>query len=1480
MTVGDNVYNATVKDGKAVIDLVNETPGTYSAVVKYSGDKDYAPVEVNKTVTIPKYETPILVEVNDVAVGQTATVTVTLPENATGNVIIEIDGVKYTNATDKGVAVFNIDGLLAGNKTVAVTYAGDKWYVYNSTTAQFKVTKVATSVNITVTDHYVDEAFEIEIQNETAVVVTINGKEYSVVNGKVSVGADDLAAGHYIVTATVVENNMYLTASTTKEFNILKRNSTVKATVDSIKVGDVAVINITVPDDMDATVTVSVNGTNYTVNIVAGTGSLELKDLSAGSYDIEVVYAENAKYLTNSNATTLDVSKVASSVTVNVANITVGDVALVNITVTEGATGNVTIKIGDEFEQTVGVTSGEMIITVAGLTVGDKTVAVTYNGDGKYMPSNDSANFTVGKSASAIRVVVENVTYGEVETVVAYIDAEGNVTFKLNGVEIETVKVENGVANYAFNLDAGNYTVEVIYNGNDGANSTSTTANFTVEKADPVITVEVADIVYGDSETIIILSNAEGSVNVTVNGKSVVVPLNDGSAVLMASRWDVPKYDGKATVVVPRLNVGKYPVNVTFSGNENYNAITVTALFNVIKKNTTVDVEVKDSIPVDESVSLNITVDNINATGVVVITVGGENFTATLEKGTVKDFTIGKLKAGNYTVVVIYGGDDNLNGNWTAKSFEVVKHDSYAKVNATSDYVGNDVVIEVEVPKDATGSVIVSVDGNNYTVEVKDGIATLTVKNLANGTYDVTATYMGDENYTSSVATGSFKVDKVQSSINLTVSNSGVFVEGMDVDITINAPADATGKVEITLTNETESKSYVVYVNDGVGVLHLETPGIGNYTVIAKYLGDNKYNGSDAQTKFSVNATDKEIVVNTTPITDYGDESISISVSGDHVGENVTVVVKDADGNVVDEQNVTLTDYMSDTNSSMAKMKLDNLQPGKYTVEAIYREQTGTNVIEHIGCDTFELAKSDSNFTVKNITDILVGESVTIELEINSTATGNITVYVNGVEYNTTTDKLVITIPDLPANEYVVNAYYYGDGRFNSSFDSKTFKVSKRPVAFNVTADTSTEGYATIKLTELPGDATGYVIVNVNGTKYAVDITDTKEVTVPAHVAGQYNVVASYLGDDRYESANAETFFVISKSTTDVDVEIKDTVAGGDMEVKVTIPADATGNITVTVGNETKTVPADGGENTIVISNMTEGNQTVTVTYSGDGKYNSTTVIRNVTVRTSINVVDKLTRGINSPYDYEAEFLNKDGTVLKNTDVQFIVNGKTYTVKTDDKGIARLTASKLGLGTYNVTSINPVTGQQVTKELTIVKRLINNKDVTMDFSSGKAYTVKVIGDDGKAVGEGEFIHIYVNKMHYVGKTDKNGIVKLVINLNPGKYKITAEYKHYKVANKIKVKQILKLVKKTVKVKKGKKLKIKVKLKWSNGKPLKGKKITIKFKGKKYKAKTNKKGIAKVIIKKKVTKKLKKGKKYKYTATYKTDTVKGKVKVKK
>ena len=97
--------------------------------------------------------------------------------------------------------------------------------------------------------------------------------------------------------------------------------------------------------------------------------------------------------------------------------------------------------------------------------------------------------------------------------------------------------------------------------------------------------------------------------------------------------------------------------------------------------------------------------------------------------------------------------------------------------------------------------------------------------------------------------------------------------------------------------------------------------------------------------------------------------------------------------------------------------------------------------------------------------------------------------------------------------------------------------------------------------------------------------------------------------------------------------------------------------------------------------------------------------------------------------------------------------------------------------------------------------------------------------------------------------------RLTKRFTPKKYTIKAAYKGYKIKNKIKVKRVI-FTKKTFKVKKSSgKLVLKAKLKQGK-KLLKYKKVTFKFKGKKYKVKTNKKGIAKLTIKQNVIKKLK------------------------
>ena len=94
------------------------------------------------------------------------------------------------------------------------------------------------------------------------------------------------------------------------------------------------------------------------------------------------------------------------------------------------------------------------------------------------------------------------------------------------------------------------------------------------------------------------------------------------------------------------------------------------------------------------------------------------------------------------------------------------------------------------------------------------------------------------------------------------------------------------------------------------------------------------------------------------------------------------------------------------------------------------------------------------------------------------------------------------------------------------------------------------------------------------------------------------------------------------------------------------------------------------------------------------------------------------------------------------------------------------------------------------------------------------------------------------------------------------------------------KDTVKLTLKKVKVKKSaKKLVISATLK-INGKVAKNKKVTFKFNGKKYTARTDKKGVAKLTVKKNVLKKLKAGKKVAYQVTYDKVTKKISVKVKK
>ncbi|WP_458453129.1 hypothetical protein [Methanobrevibacter sp.] len=623
----------------------------------------------------------------------------------------------------------------------------------------------------------------------------------------------------------------------------------------------------------------------------------------------------------------------------------------------------------------------------------------------------------------------------------------------------------------------------------------------------------------------------------------------------------------------------------------------------------------------------------------------------------------------------------------------------------------------------------------------------------------------------------------------------------------------------------------------------------------------------------------------------YGGELNSDSntplISDLEAGQNITIELFSV-SSVVPYKQINVTDINGYTRISVP------ITYGRYTVLVSHRQNNYYTGINDTYVIEFDLLDP---FVSIDAHDIFYRQNATVGIKLLPEVSGNVTVFVDGNNFTTfkiNNTYLSFEIPGLEGGMHNITVHYSGDEHYN--FDERSVLIMVNPIPSDVAVYSDGGDYKSpvmVNVTVLPYDATGNVILTIEN-EYGLTINITN-ITVFTDIlnnlsSGKHNVTVYYVGDNNYLPSLNSTIIEIKpvNLTAKAYANPQMVYASSNPDIAIEVPSDFNGKVRITVGDKSNEYDVVGSTN-ILFDKLTVGNKQATLNFFGDKNYNNLTLnvsfevipVANISGEFGTVNADNMTRGYNSPFDYQAAFLDFDGSALANIDVVFKVNGKEYSAKTNASGIAQLTVSKLNVGTYKITSINKATGEEVVRELKIVPRIILNKDMTVDFNRGKYYVVKVIGDDGNIAPKGEIIDIYANTIHYVSKVDEKGYARLLINLNPKTYKLVVEYKTFKTTNKLVVKQTMKLVKKTVKVKKGKKIVLKVKLKWSNGKAIKGKLIKFKFKNKIYKSKSNKKGIAKVTIKKKsVLKKLKKGKTYKYYAIYIKNKVKGKVKIKK
>lgn len=233
----------------------------------------------------------------------------------------------------------------------------------------------------------------------------------------------------------------------------------------------------------------------------------------------------------------------------------------------------------------------------------------------------------------------------------------------------------------------------------------------------------------------------------------------------------------------------------------------------------------------------------------------------------------------------------------------------------------------------------------------------------------------------------------------------------------------------------------------------------------------------------------------------------------------------------------------------------------------------------------------------------------------------------------------------------------------------------------------------------------------------------------------------------------------------------------------------------------------------------------------------------------SFIVPGKVTKRYNGMIEYSATFLDSDKKPLQNTVVYCGIDSVLLGVNatTDSKGVA-LFLLPTQKGNHTLYLMNTVASDITSDTVYVFDVLTGNKNFNLYFNSGKSYTVRVYGDDGKPVKANQKVTFTVNFKKHIVKTDKNGYAKLKINFQPGSYLVTAQYKDYMVANKIIVKPTVIPLTQFGSKQLGKTFKYKVKLLNNNGKLFKNKNVKVKFNKKTYVSKTNKKGIATFTLK--------------------------------
>ena len=149
-------------------------------------------------------------------------------------------------------------------------------------------------------------------------------------------------------------------------------------------------------------VIVTINGVNYTVNVVNGHAYFNISGLDSGNYSVTVIYNGNGNITGSSNITSFEVFKIDSIIIISVPDAYYNTVITGNVTLVDmngnKLSENVNVTIHSDIKNfNVNVINGVGYFNITGLNSGLHEANVSYGGNNNINSSKNSITFKVLK---------------------------------------------------------------------------------------------------------------------------------------------------------------------------------------------------------------------------------------------------------------------------------------------------------------------------------------------------------------------------------------------------------------------------------------------------------------------------------------------------------------------------------------------------------------------------------------------------------------------------------------------------------------------------------------------------------------------------------------------------------------------------------------------------------------------------------------------------------------------------------------------------------------------------------------------------------------------------------------------------------------------------------------------------------------------------------------------------------------------------